>query len=104
MKASHRDCPRTPFCPDFLARPSGNFLPRAWWLRSDASWMDVDRRKRQTFTATPAEPGDLPWWLGKAARATDVHPQTFVNTCGHSGRELPSRPGEFHPEPLTDPD
>jgi tetratricopeptide (TPR) repeat protein len=22
-----------------------------------------DRRKRQTSTATPAEPGDLPWWL-----------------------------------------
>ena len=29
-----------------------------------ASWMD-DRRKRQTSTATPAEPGDLPWVLGQ---------------------------------------
>ena len=24
----------------------------------------ADRRKRQTFAATPAEPGDLPWGLG----------------------------------------
>ena len=29
---------------------------------AQASWMD-DRRKRQTSTATPAEPGDLPWVL-----------------------------------------
>src|SRR6266849_5673861 len=29
-----------------------------------SQWMD-DRRNRQTSTTTPAEPGDLPWVLGK---------------------------------------
>jgi hypothetical protein len=45
-------------------------LPRrcASTLPAQASWMD-DRRKRQTSTATPAEPGDLPWVLGRTAVA-----------------------------------
>src|SRR5258705_7433611 len=39
--------------------------------RSEASSMD-DCRKRQTSTATPAEPGDLPW--GLAAKALPDKP------------------------------
>jgi hypothetical protein len=31
-----------------------------------------DRRKRQTSTATPAKPGDLPWGLDTTARYTRV--------------------------------
>jgi hypothetical protein len=40
--------------------------------RSEAFSVD-DRRKRQTFTATPAEPGDLPWEVS-AAGAQRLHP------------------------------
>ena len=39
--------------------------------------MDDDRRKRQTFTATPAEPGDLPWWL-ELAPALTIKRELFV--------------------------
>jgi hypothetical protein len=42
-----------------------------------------DRRKRQTFAATPAEPGDLPWGLAPiisgALRSTD---------CGREGEAI----------------
>jgi hypothetical protein len=43
------------------------FLPHAWWL-AVGSLLGDDRRKRQTFTATSAEPGDLPWGLGEVAK------------------------------------
>ncbi len=41
---------------------------------------------------------------------TDVRPNVGGPNCWHcismgsAGRQLPSRPGEFHPEPLTEPD
>jgi hypothetical protein len=41
-----------------------------------------DRHKRQTFTATPAEPGDLPWGLG-----------CFFRALVDSGDPLARRPG-----------
>src|SRR5271154_2918468 len=43
----------------------GLAAPSAYLVSTSTSFMDVDdRRKRQTSTATPAEPGDLPWVLG----------------------------------------
>jgi hypothetical protein len=47
---------------------------------AQASWRD-DRRKRQTSTATPAEPGDLPWVLAvESVNGT----QEFMH-CGATG-------------------
>jgi hypothetical protein len=55
-----------PSCPD----PLRSFIEKLPFVPS-GSWSPVsrvdDRRKRQTFAATPAEPGDLPWGLGAAA-------------------------------------
>jgi hypothetical protein len=43
---------------------AGLAAPSAYLVSTSTSFMDVDdRRKRQTSTATPAEPGDLPWVL-----------------------------------------
>jgi hypothetical protein len=54
-----------PPCPDLLR----SFIKKSTFVpvgsRSRVSPVD-DRRKRRTFAATPAEPGDLPWGLGPA--------------------------------------
>src|SRR6266849_1703938 len=59
-------------------RPSSNFISCAWWSRSEVSAMG-DRRKCQTYTASPAEPGGLPVMLASIytacgrRTATDGH-------------------------------
>jgi len=75
----------------------------------------MDSLIRQTSTATPAEPGGFPEW----AKAGQLHPEgcelflealqgplgpaalRMVATHGH---DKSSRPGESHPQALTDPD
>ncbi len=62
-----------------------------------------DCRKRQTSTATPAEPGDLPWGLARSNRSdlTDsvsrVAPRCLPLGQGPQGRHHPTPPRRWGP-------
>src|SRR5271170_540792 len=71
----------------------GLAAPSACLVSTSTSFMDVDdRRKRQTSTATPAEPGDLPWVLavlfarpyGPPQRRADLVPPRVCFYLGSS--------------------
>jgi hypothetical protein len=53
----------SPSCPDLLRSFIKKLPFVTFGSRSRVSPVG-DRRKRQTFAATPAEPGDLPWGVG----------------------------------------
>jgi hypothetical protein len=63
----------------------GLATPSACLVSISTSFMEDDHRKRQAFTATPAEPGDLPSVLGPASArsAGGVLGQERVRAGGH---------------------